>query len=157
MIGIKEFISTYKEPFDRLKKAKKIARQNLKEKEIIKPSKKVLDEAIKEVIDEWDQRANWGTAAHRSLQDKYIIKYPNVVVGQYSYGEGDYTNEYVLENNILKPNTRYVEKRIIDPLNGLIGYVDEVNVDKNWYINIGEFKSCKNFNPGYTAIAPNDL
>lgn len=155
--GVKEFISTYKTPFDRNKKARKIARERMKEREesyTSKEGKKNLEKEIELVLAEWDRKIIWGTLAHDSLQKKGLEKYPDAIKEEYKKTTEEITSNEVLDINTLKPNSRYYEKLILDPLNQLVGRVDELYIDKKWNIHITEYKSSKNLNKTYTYMTP---
>ena len=154
--GIKEFISVYKEPFNREIKAKRVARERLRTKGVDRPTKSQLEDEIEEVLDEWDLKADWGINAHKKLQEEGLIKYPNAIIEEYSKDRvsKDTIPKEALKINLLKKNQRYYEKFIYDPINELIGYVDEVFVDKKGYINIVEYKTTNNLNKNYTFLTP---
>ena len=78
--GIKEFISVYKEPFNREVKAKRVARERLRTKGVDRPTKSQLEDEIEEVLDEWELKADWGINAHKKLQEEGLIKYPNAII-----------------------------------------------------------------------------
>lgn len=156
-LGVKEFIASYKEPFNRLSRAKKEARKRLKELDISttsKAGKEALEKETKVVLAEWEQKAIWGKEAHDRIQEKGLKKYPNAIKGEYKKTQGEIDPATVLDINKIEPDTRYYEKWIVDPINNLIGFIDEVYIDKKWNIHITEYKSTKNLNRDYTYMTP---
>lgn len=151
--GVKEFVSSYKESFDRIREATKQAKKRMKDRDesyTTKAGKEKLEKEIKEVIDEWDKKIEWGTNAHRVIQQKGIEKYPNAILGEYTKRTYDIPKERYLDINKVEKNTRYYEKYICDPLNELVCYIDELFIDKNWNIHLTEYKSCSVFDRSAT-------
>lgn len=155
-IGVKDFIAQYKEPFDREAKAKRIARERLRNKGIVRATKDQIEDEIEEVLEEWVTKANWGINAHKELQEKGLIQYPDAIIEEYKEGKvnNDTPSEAILQINSLKRNQRYYEKFIYDPINKLVAYVDEVFVDKKGYIHVVEYKTTNNLNKNYTFLTP---
>lgn len=155
--GVKEFIASFREPFDRDAKALKKAKERMKEKGVSyssKAGKELLLEEVELVLAEWEQKAQWGTLAHDTLQDRLLKKHPDTIKEEYKKVDSGISHETVLDVNNLKPNTRYLEKLLVDPLNHLIGRVDELYIDKKWNIHVTEYKSSNNLNRGFTYMTP---
>ena len=103
-IGVKDFIAQYKEPFDREAKAKRIARERLRNKGIVRATKDQIEDEIEEVLEEWVTKANWGINAHKELQEKGLIQYPDAIIEEYKEGKvnNDTPSEAILQINSLK-------------------------------------------------------
>lgn len=139
-LGVKEFISQYKEPFDREAKATKKAKANLKDR-----GEKATGEALIEEIDlvlaEWDEKTQLGENAHVTIHEREIKKIPNAIYKQYvKHEESDGEMDAQLESNLIRGNT-YFEKKIVSNHHHLIGRADKVEVTKDGFINIEDYKT----------------
>lgn len=140
-IGVKEFINGYHEPFDRIAKATNKAKKDLKDRGE-RATKEMLNKEIELVIAEWDEKIEKGYKAHEFVYKKEIEKNPNIIVGKYKKAESlgsELLN--ALEINKLELDKTYLEKQIVSNHNGLIGYIDKLEVTKNGFINITDIKS----------------
>ena len=139
-IGVKNFISQYKEPFDREAKATKKAKANLKDRGE-KSNKETLAEEIDLVLAEWDEKTKKGENAHVVIHNRELKKIPNAIYTTYVKHEGgDGEMDAQLESNLLRGIT-YFEKKIVSNHHHLIGYADKVEVTKDGYINIEDYKT----------------
>lgn len=137
--GIKDFISEFKEPFDKNAKSLKEAKSRLKEK-----GDKATLEAVKEeqqvVLAEWKKAQERGIKLHKQIQDKKSKIVKCVIEGWEKPSKKKGTPNS--DDNKLKNNTTYLEKRVVSEKYKLVGYSDEVKV-KNNFINIEDGKTCQ--------------
>lgn len=134
-IGIKQFISEFKEPYD----YKKRAREKLREQGI-RATKQLVDEEAQILEKQYKEASERGIKLHKKIQNKKTKIKDYIVEGwEKSQKESDTPNSFT---NILKNNTSYIEKKIISDKYKLIGYADEVEVKKN-FINIEDTKTTK--------------
>ena len=139
-LGVKKFISKYKEPFDREAKATKKAKANIKDKGE-KATKELIIEEIELVLAKWDDKTQKGTDAHTTIHARELEKNPNAIYTEYvKHEETDGEMDAQLESNIIRGNT-YFEKKIVSNHHHLIGYADKVEVTKDGYINIEDYKT----------------
>jgi len=133
--GIKNFIADFKEPINFKRKAK----ERLKE-EGETATKKAVEEMEIILKKEYEEAGDRGKKLHSKIQDnktkikKYIVEGWEEPI--------DKTIPPDPSTNILNNNTSYIEKKIVSEKYKLIGYVDEINVIKN-YINIEDIKTSK--------------
>lgn len=139
-IGVKELISNYKKPFDRVTKATKKAKANLKERGE-KASGEILQEEVELVLAEWDEKTLNGQKAHDVINKKQLTKDPSIIVSQYEKHDADSNIEIDAGINILERNKRYIEKQIVSNHHYIIGYADLVEVTRDGYINIEDYKT----------------
>lgn len=149
--GIKAFIEDYKESFDSNRSATNKAKARLKDRGAKADAKSVENEKAL-ILAEWQQKETWGTNAHNLVQDREMILYPNSVKDEYIYSEGNTIPE---ETNKLERDKHYFSKKMVDNQNKLIGYADEVFVDKKGFIHVTESKTFGELRRNYTVIAPN--
>ena len=137
--GIKDFISDYKEPFDRIKQATKKAKAALKDRGE-KATQKLIEEEMAVIIAEWDRKTQYGEEAHKALNEQELRDNPNAILHEYiKYtGEGEMNS---LEENKLEKGITYLEKKIVSNHHHLIGYADKVEVTKDGFINITDHKT----------------
>lgn len=149
---IKEFVQSFKEPFNREVAALKKAKKNLRSRqEPISKKEGNLEREVEAVKQEWDNRRVWGEVAHKLVQDE-LLKNENFIFEGWKEKTSD---EY--EIIPLEIGKTYIEKTVIDPLNMLWGYADKVEVDKKGYIHITDFKTFKELRRDYTGKQENGM
>jgi len=153
-IGVKKFIESFKEPFDRIGKATSIAKKKIKDRGE-RATKELLKEEIDAVLLEWDNKTKLGERVHNKLVEKERNN-PNVIVEGYreSVGEIEIDDLEAHIINKLENNKIYLEKQIVSNHNGIIGYSDRVEV-KNNYINITDTKTWNKIYRSSSYIAEN--
>lgn len=136
--GIKDFISEFKEVFDKNAKSLKEAKSRLKDR-----GEKATLDAVKEeqqiVLAEWKKAQDRGIKLHKQIQNKKCKKDKNIIVE--GWKKSKKLDSIDISINKLKNNTTYIEKEIVSDKYKLIGYADEVRV-KNNYITIEDIKTC---------------
>lgn len=139
--GIKDFISEFKEPFDKNIISIKKAKERLKER-----GERATEEAVREeakiIREEWEESTKKGIRIHKQVQDKKT-KIKKCVVEGWEANSKKKDALPTPTTNILKNNTNYIEKRIVSEKYKLIGYSDDVDVVRN-FINIEDSKTGKN-------------
>lgn len=149
-IGVKDFIKRYKKEFDRNKSAINKAKSRLKESGD-KQTKENINREVELVLAEWDLKTKYGEQAHKALNDKFIDKHPDTIVGEYKKQFVDSVPEYTQ----IQREKHYIERLVVDPQAKILGYIDYVYVDKQGYIHIKDKKTWKERKLHYSAIAPN--
>lgn len=132
--GIKDFISEFKEPFDLKKKAKQRIKDNGD-----RATKQAIEEEMLVLKKEYDEATKRGEALHKKVQDKKTKTKNCIVEGWVKFDKSSEPNPSA---NILKNNTSYIEKKILSDKYKLVGYADEVSINKN-VINIEDIKTTK--------------
>ncbi len=136
--GIKDFISEFKEPFDKNAKSLKEAKARLRER-----GDKATLEAVKEeqqvVLADWKKAQDRGTKLHKQIQDKKAKTKKCVIEGWEKSKKKGSPNS---SDNKLKNNTSYIEKKVVSEKYQLVGYADDVSV-KNNFITIEDTKTCQ--------------
>lgn len=137
--GIKDFISDFKEPFDKNAVSLKKAKERVRER-----GDKATSEAVKEeqqvVLAEWKQAQDRGIRLHKQIQDRKIASKKCVVEGWVKHDAKGSTSDNF--TNHLNNNTNYIEKKITSEKYKLIGYADDVVVENN-FITIEDTKTTK--------------
>lgn len=134
--SVKAFIDQFREEFD----YKKVAKTRLKDSGE-RATKQAIDDEIEILKEEYQKASQRGTDIHKKHQNK-IIKSKECVVGVYENNGKKSKSIITDEENVLKNNTTYIEKKVIYDKYKLIGYSDQVDVIKN-FINVEEVKTFK--------------
>lgn len=149
--SVKEFISEFKKPFKKEVIAIRKAKKRLRERNET-CTKKAIEEEKDLIIAEWDKKTENGINIHKYIQDKKLSILDNCIFEGYKGESYDY-DDINLEDNKLERGKIYFEKFIIDPINRLLGYSDEVEVTEDGYINICDYKSFDKLKIGYTYVS----
>lgn len=140
--GVKQFLDSYHAPFEKQKKAVKKAKVDLKERGET-ANKKAIEEETALIIAEWEEKQKMGEDAHVFIHQRDVKKYENIEIGEYKrYSEeingGDLDAQ---EESNLEIGKVYFEKKIVSNHHHLIGYADKVEVTKDGWINIEDYKT----------------
>lgn len=140
--GIKKFISQYKKPFDRIGKATKKAKGILKDRGD-KLTKALIEEEVNLILEEWNIKTQKGIDAHTLINNKEMKKNPDIIYEGYVKYEEAEENDKLIDTSInkLSSSSIYIEKKIVSNHHMLIGYADKVEVTKDNFINIEDYKS----------------
>lgn len=137
-IGVKELIAELKPEFDRIGKATKIAKANIKDRGE-KADKDLLRIEIDLILAEWDAKRDLGIKIQQELCDKELKINKSAVYEGYSLKAFDVEKPYTKEDSKLENNKVYLEKKLVSNKYGIIGYADYINV-KRGTINITDNK-----------------
>lgn len=149
--AVKEFIDSYAKPFDKDKRSRYIARKRLRDRGE-RTTRELVNEEIKVVLEEWQQKAKIGEEIHNRIQEREMKKIPLSIKEEYIPGDTQLND---IEVNKLEIGKTYFEKRILSNLYNLSGRADKVYIDNKGYIHIEEYKTWETININYTAIADN--
>lgn len=143
-IGVKDLISEFVQPFDRVGKATKKARKIISDRGE-KITKETLEHERDLLLAIWDAKRERGEKVHKKICEKES-KLPNTIVDE-RYVLGGESNEpgVLIPINIsfLKNNTTYLEKLLCSNKYMIVGYADKVDV-KNNTIHITDNKVVDN-------------
>lgn len=138
--GVKDFIAEFKEPFDKNAISIKQAKERLRER-----GDKATAEAVKQEAEiirkEWKTLSDNSLKIHKQIQDRKT-KIKNCIVEGYEQVVKKGSDVSNPSTNIIKNNHNYIEKKVIYDKYKLIGYIDDVEVVKN-FINIEDTKNVK--------------
>jgi len=142
LIGVKEFIEEFKQPFDKIAKVTKIAKKAIREKGESTKDKELLKEEIDLVIAEWDRKIERGIKVQNDLCQFEIKSNPNAILGVYNkIEEVDYQCDK--KDLILENNKTYLERFLYSNKYKIQGYADKIEIKRST-INITDNKVVEN-------------
>jgi hypothetical protein len=125
--GVKELISEFKESFDRIGKATKMAKTNITNRGE-KADKETLKSEIDNILAEWDSKRDNGIKLHEKEVAAEKKNNPKCIYEGYNSGKSDGMIDPSL--NQLGNNNTYLEKLLFSNKHGIIGYADKVVVKR---------------------------
>lgn len=136
MLGVKEFIAEFKEPFDADVKAVSKAKKILRDRgEKISPD--VLKEEAELILEEWDNKRLRGIRVQQDICQKEILNNKDAILGVYQPSESVENFDFSICK--LQNRKTYLEKCLVSKKYGLIGYADKIDIQRST-INITDNK-----------------
>lgn len=126
-LGVKDLISDFKEPFDRIGKATKKAKKVISDRGE-KATKELLEHERDLILAEWDRKRERGEKFQKKLCEKELLNENTVMDERRSRVEGELLP---VELSKLSNNTNYLEKLLFSNKYKIIGYADKIQVKRN--------------------------
>jgi len=139
-IGVKELISELKQPFDRLGKAVKKAKANLKERGESVRDKKFIQEEVELILAEWDRKRDRGIIVHEQLCQKELKDNSKAVFEGYTPSLYQASEPILKSESKLENNTTYLEKKLVSNKYKVLGFADKIDIYRST-INITDNKT----------------
>ena len=130
LIGVKNFIEEFKQPFDRIEKATKIAKKALSAKGESSKNKELLKEEMDLVIAEWDRKRERGIKVQKDLCELEMKNNNNAILGTYNKIE-DVDYQCDKKDLILENNKTYLERFLYSNKYKIKGYADKIEIKRS--------------------------